>query len=493
MSHSRKYFKSIIYQRIRQRDFERQNRRRKRHRKKIIQYHEPRVGLPVPRKIRRSAINSYTNNNAGKRSKSVKGKGYYINKYLPTNLKYLVTSKESPFYLEDIKKQKFNSNGVIVLPKVFSIIENPEDSYLAFKKIISALLIENGHQLVFDYKDCEKVELGSQVLLDIILKDFFQFSRLCNKINRNQIEYFPVAVGGFNIDNEDVNKMLFSVGSPVTLKVREENFSDIIKYKLCIHDNEKEKDYDKRIEQKELDTTEMADYVISCLSRMNKKLTPEKRDDLCTVIGEILINAEEHSTTKFRFSIGYFKEENIENKHYGIFRLVILNFGQTIYEKFKDESCPNKEIVEKMKNLSNSYTKRSLFTRKEFEEENLWTLYALQEEVSSISPTEYKRGNGSIRFIESFFNIKGSQEVDDISYLTLQSGKTRIHFNGKYNIENKVNSNNDTFKVMTFNDSGSIEDKPDNKYVYQTNDYFPGTIISAKLLLNDDDLVQLNK
>lgn len=491
MSNSRKKIKSIIYQKIRQRDFDRQNKRRKQQKKKKIQYHGPLVGLPVPRKIKRYEIKGSLNRN-DKKNTSIKEKGYYINKYLPTNLKYLVTSKESPFYLEDIKKQKFDSNGIIVVPKVFSIIESPEDSYLAFKKVISALLIENCHQLILDYKECEKVELGSQVLLDIILKDFFSFSRLCNKINRNQLEYFPVAVGGFNIKNEDVNKMLFSVGSPVTLKVREENFPDIIKYKLCIHDNEKERDYDKRIEQKELDTTEMADYVIECLSRMHKKLTPEKRDDLCTVIGEILINAEEHSTTKFRFSIGYFKEDKVENKHYGIFRLVILNFGQTIYDKFKDESCPNKEIVEKMKNLSNSYTKRSLFTRKEFEEENLWTLYALQEEVSSISPTEYKRGNGSIRFIESFFNIKGSQEVDDISYLTLQSGNTRIHFNGKYNIENKVNSNNDTFKVMTFNESGNIEDKPDNKYVYQTKDYFPGTIISAKLLLNDDDLVQLN-
>lgn len=285
---------------------------------------------------------------------------------------------------------------------------------------------------------------------------------------------------------------MFSVGSPVTFKIREQHFPDIIPYKLCIHDNEKEKDYDRRIEQKELDTTEMADYVIKCLERMNQKLTSAKRDDLCTVIGEILINAEEHSTTKYRFSIGYFQELNIENKHFGIFRLVILNFGQTIYDKFKDESCPNQEIVEKMKSLSNSYTKRSYFSKREFEEENLWTLYALQEEVSSVSPTEYKRGNGSIRFIESFFNIKRSQEVDDISFLTIQSGRTRIHFNGKYNIVNKVNSNNDTFAVMTFNDSGNIEDKPDNKYVYQTNDYFPGTIISAKLLLNDDDLVQLN-
>jgi hypothetical protein len=235
----------------------------------------------------------------------------------------------------------------------------------------------------------------------------------------------------------------------------------------------------------------MADYVIECLARMNKKLTSVKRDDLCTVIGEILINAEEHSTTKYRFSIGYFKEVNIDNNHFGIFRLVILNFGKTIYEKFKSEDCPNQEIVTKMKNLSQSYTKRNLFFQREFEEENLWTLYALQEEVSSISPTEYKRGNGSIRFIDSFFNIKGSQTIDDISYLTIQSGRTRIHFNGEYSIVNKINSNNESYKVMTFNDSGNIEDKPNSKFVYQTKEYFPGTLISAKLLLNDDDVEQL--
>ena len=200
--------------------------------------------------------------------------------------------------------------------------------------------------------------------------------------------------------------MIFSVGSPVTLKVREQKFNDIIPYKLCVHDNEKEQDLDIRMEQKELDTTEMAEYVIDCLQRMNKELTPDKLDDLCTVIGEILINAEEHSSTKYRFSIGYFKEENIDGKHFGIFRLVILNFGQTIYEKFKNEDCPNKAIVSKMKELSKSYTKRNMFFQRKFEEENLWTLYALQEGVTSISPKDYKRRNGSIRLIESFFNIK---------------------------------------------------------------------------------------
>lgn len=479
-----------ILQRIKQKLWEKKKRRKKKLAKREVQSHKPRIGLPIPRKFRRQSTNSNINRISNK-GPSTNKRNLYINKYLPTNLNYLLKKGESPFSIEDIRKQNFKSNGIVELPKNFSIIEKPEESYIAIQKTISALLLENNSVFLLDYKKCEKIELGSQVLLDIILKDFLQFTAKCQKIDRDHRNYFPIRIGGINIDNEEVKKMMFSVGSPVTLKVKEHKFPDIIPYKLCIHDNEKEQNYEKRIEQKELDTTEMADYVIDCLARMNKKLTSAKRDDLCTVIGEILINAEEHSTTKYRFSIGYFKEVSIENKHYGIFRLVILNFGKTIYEKFKSDDCPNQEIVTKMKNLSHSYTKRNLFFQREFEEENLWTLYALQEEVSSISPTEYKRGNGSIRFIDSFFNIKGSQDVDDISYLTIQSGTTRIHFNGEYSIVSKTNLDNESYKVMTFNNSGNIEDKPDSKFVYQTKDYFPGTLISAKLLLNDDDVEQI--
>lgn len=46
------------------------------------------------------------------------------------------------------------------------------------------------------------------------------------------------------------------MGSPATLSVKERDFKDIIKYKLCLHDNNKEKDLEKRAAQKELDTTQ---------------------------------------------------------------------------------------------------------------------------------------------------------------------------------------------------------------------------------------------
>lgn len=491
MARKNKKQRSWIIQRIRIQESNKRQRRQRSRRKKSRRMYKSLLfsrTVRTPRRFRRKAI---LLSEKKPRLEYIQKKEKLLNNGLPPNLKYLLHTKESPFNLKAIRKEKFCSYGIIPIPESFSILDNASESFLTFRKIISALFIENSKSVVLDYQKCTHVDLGTQVLLDIILKEFWHFARKSQRSDRNQRNFFPIKIGGNNINNEDIQKMLFSVGSPATLNVKEQNFKDIIKYKLCIHDNNKEKDLEKKAAQKELDTTQMVDYVIECLRRMNKELTSEKLNDLCTVIGEILINAEEHSSTQYRFSIGYFKEEKQEENHFGIFRLVILNFGQTIYQKFKSPDCPNQEIVRRMKILSDSYTKRLLFLPGKFEEETLWTLYALQEGVTSISTKRYKRGNGSIRFIDSFFNIKGSQSVDNISKMSILSGKTRIIFDGKYEITTKTNDAGNVFKVMTFNKSGNIEDKPDSNYVYSVDDYFPGTMISAKILLNEDDIKQI--
>lgn len=167
-----------------------------------------------------------------------------------------------------------------------------------------------------------------------------------------------------------------------------------------------------------------------------------------------------------------------------------MNFGKTIYEKFKDPNCPNQDIVLKMEKLSDRYTTQKFFRFKKFEEETLWTLYALQEGVSSVASSEYiKRGNGSIRFIESFFNIKGPMADDKLSQMTILSGNTKIVFDGKYQIVSK-NIDGESYQYMTFNKTGNIEDKPDENYVTFVDNYFPGTMIIAKILFNQDDTIE---
>lgn len=478
------YLFQIIRQRYSLKKKHNNNICRKRRRRKLKVNNEF-AFLPVPRRYRRDFIQKKT----VAHSKSV-DKQECVKRYLPSNIKYLLEVKKSPFYYEDIKKNVQSTNGYIFVPKRFSIIDNPDESYDTLRKIIHALLLENIKELTLDYKYCESTELSTQVLLDIILQDYVKFKDICKRHCRNRKDIFP-EFGGVNIDNKELKEMMWSVGSPATLGIAERNYNNVVKYKLRVHSIEKNSDEKHRMEQKELDTTELIDYVISCLKRMNKRLTPQKRDDLCTVIGEILINAEEHSTTSKRFSIGFFREYEENDNHFGLIRLVILNFGKTIYEKFKADDCPNQDIVKKMHELSDQYTRKSFFFKDRFEEENLWTLYALQEGVTSVPSSSYfKRGNGSIRFIESFFNIKGNSMQDDVSRMTIVSGRTKIVFDGSYNITNSV-IGEEKFKVMAFNQSGSLEDKPDSTYVNCTKNYFPGTMISVKLLLNNDDIQEI--
>lgn len=412
-----------------------------------------------------------------------------VNSFLPSNLKYLISHPKTDF---DIKSKKgLTSIGVFPVPKHFSIVSKPKESYSFIRDLVKGLLSQTYDKVFIDYGGCEKVDLGAQVFLDIILKDIIAFYKKCDKYKRFKPRTREIR--GRNILNPDVQKLLHSVGTYAILRNRSVKFDDIEPYPLCVHNREDDSDYIETTARKEIDTTNLADYVINSLGRMGKTLTEDKLEDLCNVIGEILINAEEHSSTKYRYSIGYFHDFNERDMHHGIFNLVIFNFGKTIYEKFKDPDCPNKAIVSKMNNLSQNYTAKKLFAPKKFEEETLWTLYALQDGVTSTSPIEYrKRGNGSIQFIESFFNIKGpKKQFDDISRMSILSGNTNITFDGTYNIMEKK-KNGDNFKVMTFNKTGNIEDKPDRKFVKFVEDYFPGTMISAKILFNEDDLKNEN-
>jgi len=409
-----------------------------------------------------------------------------IQQWMPRNIINIIRKEKSQFSTDNLLKAAQNADGKFLVPTIFSIVENPEPSYKFIKEVFGALLFQTHDNILMDYSLCERVDLGAQVLLDIIQLDILSFYSKCRRHKKT----IPKVknIGGRNVNNEDVLKMLFSVGSPAVLKGDKRDFPDIIPYNLCVYERPLTLDSTKPSRQKDIDTTTLVDYVLDCLQRMDKFLTSEKLDDLCTVISEILINAEEHSSNQKRFSIGYFQETNNIEAHFGVFRLAILNFGDNIYSKFKDPDCPNKEIVKRMEQLSKNYTERKLFYRKKFEEETLWTLYSLQEGVTSVSKNMYKkRGHGSIRFIESFFNIKGSQAADDISQMAILSGNTSIIFDGRYEIINKHDDNGQKFQVMTFNDSGNINEAPDENYVKFMKEDFPGTMISAKILFNEDD------
>ena len=394
-----------------------------------------------------------------------------------TNIKYVLQNEYSPLRAELLLKEKQIVDGVFVIPEVFSLVENLEESFTIIRSIFAALICQYTKEVIIDYSNCRKITLDAQVFLDIIMKDVIRFYNFYNRIPKYHTKV--VRIGGRALHKPEIESLLYSVGSPAIHNNKRINYPNVIPYNLCVH--KAEGDRVKQLEQKDLDTTELALYVINCLKRMGRTLDGDSKDDLCTIIGETLINAEEHSSTKYRYSIGYFEDNQVNGSHSGRFQLVIMNLGRTIYEKFHDPDCPNVSAVENMKKLSEHYTKERFLLGQEFDEETLWTLYALQDGVTSVSPDEYEsRGNGSLRFVEAFFNLKGNDKND--SHMYIQSGHTKILFDGTYHTSEQF-VNGESYRVMTFNDSGDIHDKPNEKYVRRTESYFPGTFIYANLII----------
>ncbi|MDM1067406.1 hypothetical protein HXZ88_17645 [Myroides odoratimimus] len=420
------------------------------------------------------------------KTKSFKNISFYMFKQMrylyekpkyPETIRYFL-DKEKSFSDTDIC---FSSN-IFEVPTIFSIRDNYNETCLFLKKFINSLHKQAFKDIYIDYKKCNEIDICASMCMDIILAEFIDyFEKMLKDRHTIKIDF----IRPINYEKHSIEKKLFSIGAYKTIKGFTKSYNNIEPFEIRIGN----KDNNKIDEVREVHTTETVDYLINCLKKLNRTLTPTAETNFYRVIGEVIQNAEEHSNTKYRYLIGYFEQSIDEHDNYGIFNLAILNFGNTFYETFKDAENPNKETLKAMKNLSDKYTTKGLFKTKQFEEETLWTLYALQDGVTRM--IDWQRGNGAIRFIESFLDLKGKIESDDISKMVINSGHSHLIFDGFYKtVEMKRGEEN--FKMMTFNTSGDIEELPDDKYVKFEENYFPGTIISVKLKLDYENTEKID-
>ncbi len=403
----------------------------------------------------------------------------------PRTIDHIVTKLKSE---GNFVKPKFTYSYSPKIPQVFSITDNPKATFSFINRLVAVLYHQTAFYINIDYCDCRQLDIDAQITMDVILRDFIQTYKNYEKHGLVKI----LGVNATNFSAPDLQKILVSVGTPQVLKGIEVKHPGVIVYPLCSRGRGLKTDDLSASQYKDVDTTSLVSYVIECLEHLGQKLTPTRRSNLCQVIGEILINAEEHSTVPFRHSVGYFEQKVVKGKKCGVFRLAIFNFGQTIYEKFRDRNCPTPNIVNRMKNFSKKYTKKGFFTRRKFEEECLWCLYALQQGVTT-KVNFRSRGNGSIEFLENFLSLKGDMNNnDDISRLHILSGNTKIIFDGSYRIA-QPRRDDSSLKILSFNSLNTLEEPPDKNFVKFVPNYFPGTMITAKILISSNDTVPISR
>lgn len=429
----------------------------------------------------------YTHLNNMRKYAELHNKKFIFPAYSYQRQTILPPKPQLPYYIQYLKANSnvfsngsvINStDGVFQVPECFSLLEHYEESFEFLRSLFLGLLNCKHDTIILDYQRCRRIDVDASICMDLILSEYINYLRKCRKLGH--IKKLVSEIKPINYNEPHVMRILFSIGAYRNIKGFQIKYEDVEPLPVLVNYQG-----DKfRWNRSEIHLTEIVEYIKTSLSRLNRELTQEAETEFYKVIGEIMSNAEEHSTTPHRFAIGFFQEHHMD-EDYGIFNFSIFNFGKTIYETFKSDTCGNPKAVQQMTNLSYDYTKRGFFKRPDFQEETLWTLYALQEGVTS---KEKKRGNGSIQYIENFFKLKGDMEKDNLSKLLLLSGNSRIEFDGTYPIFKKSSLDGKrAYKMITFNKSQDISDKPDNKFVTFAPHYFPGTLLSARILIKADN------
>lgn len=396
---------------------------------------------------------------------------------LPEVLDYLINQRAHSF---TNKQTKVPQNGILYVPEYFSISQYPDQSFFFLKQLILSLHLGKKKTVQIDYRRCKEIDLGASICFDVILKEYRSFYSNPNFPNNKRKE-----VRAINLTNPSTIKFLQTIGVYRTLKAFDtaNKFPDTITFDLI------EGRQNQGIGEKEIHGTLLVEYLEKCLDKMGKFLNQDSKENLATIFGEVFANSEDHSSLKVRYAIGYFDKIQHGESSIGKFQFVIFNWGQSIYERLTDDKyCLNTSIRDEMSLLSKKYTEEGWLRSPKFKEETLWTLYALQDGVSSIAKD---RGSGTINFIENFFDLKGEDNNDsEDSRMYLYSGNTRIIFDGKYRTEYKENNEGETHKIIAFNSKNSIFEPPDEKFVTFVPNYFPGTMIYAKIFIKPENLTE---
>ncbi|RZK30726.1 MAG: hypothetical protein EOO61_18890, partial [Hymenobacter sp.] len=269
----------------------------------------------------------------------------------------------------------------LYVPSTFSLTHAPKASFAFLRNLFHVLHQTTQPFLYISYKRCKQIDLDASVCMDVMLTRFLKHYRYLRRI-RPDLKCVKT-IQGIDADTE-VAKFLHCTGTGQVLQGLQAKFPDIISSPLRIAYKSPH-----RKGVKEVTTTALVKHLQLCLSRFDKKLHAKDRERFSDIIGEVIANAEDHSSLPYNYSVGHFNEIKEEGEHFGRFQCVIFNFGKTIYERLKDPNdCKNKSILPEMERLSKRYTAKRWFGLKDapFEEETLWTLYALQDGVSSVAP-----------------------------------------------------------------------------------------------------------
>ncbi len=362
----------------------------------------------------------------------------------------------------------------IIVPKFFSFENNNDDSIVFFKRLLSTYMLSD-EVITIDFSLCEKIDISNAMFLEILLKEF---SKTENRYNNCYYKKVNKVINCTKSNSLKVNKCLFilkiirevpdinendrylDLGLKTGLKTRK-SYKESHKGAICL---------------------KIRHFVNESLKASSVELNPNGITKLDNLISEILNNAEDHSIHNEWYVNGVSYIETNENDPIIELNLAILNLGFSIYKGFKRTQQKNIDIMNKMKKIYNKHLRQMNIFSPTFAEDDLYTLYALQEGISRLKFIDQSRGNGTMNFINAFIDL-GAFGEDNPSYkshLNIISGNTTLLCDNTRKPYIK-----DDNRYLSLNKENDIAILPEKEFLKHNNEYFPGTFLEVKIYLND--------
>ncbi|PWH83915.1 hypothetical protein DIS18_05005 [Algibacter marinivivus] len=416
-------------------------------------------------------------------------KQFLFSKHLINVEKRLLKKRRSPIYDYLEKTNVFEgleAENKIIFPKIFSLTENFEESFNKIIQTIYSYEQSYNQNIVLSFKKCKKVEITCLFILDNIFNVIFKHKKKLQpsfKIDLNNT--VEVQKSKNSTVNKRLcvfsNKLLFELDFPDSelLPVSRKSYSGSKNSKSYVESSKKKA------------TTKIRDFIKETLWKNTSfELTETGINLFEGLISETIDNSEQHSfyggewyatTYLFEDSTEFIEEKVVE------VQIHFLNFGVSIYDSLNNTKDMNQEMFSMLDKLSSDIISKD----NSFKQSNLISLLALNEGVSSLHYKDESRGTGTIKLLESFFQIGDYENTDRKIHplMIILSGDTLIKIDNNY----KCYKRDDSGKInVSLNDTNNISDPPSKSHLINLNKKFPGTLISIRVFLNEHNLQTKN-
>ncbi len=381
---------------------------------------------------------------------------------------FLRANVQGPGYPLDDKAE---NRYVIKCPKVFSLLDNPDESLECIYKLIRLPSRPYQRTVLIDQSEIQQLDLAANTVFDLCAM-IVQSLRSGTHKRYNMTGYFPI--------DQRIRNLVKVMGITKHLSVKNTEAPDEFK-KNVRHFALK---HGKRGSDQAKTATRLSKHLSNCFKDAGFDVGLDFVRDILKWAGEIMTNAEEHSGMARWYAMSYMAPlPTTDGSFVGECELVIFNFGRTVHQNII-ERAPE-DLRPHIERFLEKHGKRGIMGGRPFSQEALATLLALQDGVSSRSrKLGSDGGRGTVDIIESFQRLGQTYVENKAPKMVMLSGSARIVFDDKYSMKTEATGQGGQRARIAFNNTNSLNDPPDPANVNSIKAFFPGVLVAVRFYVD---------